>query len=239
MNCASGAGTRVCQEIRQRDQGRVQSVRLTRQSGNAHIIAMSLAADARYALRTLRRRPALVAVVALTLGVGIAANTVMFGIVHELLLRPPDHVMQPDMLRRVYYDAHREGWRPTHVTTYPVVGALVRDVPGAEVAAVTSVEEYTLGAGPQARHVAVQLVSGNYFAMLGVGPAIGRVIQPADDRIPDGEPVIVLGHGFWRAHFGADSGVVGRTLSLNARPFVIVGVAPQGFMGLDRRNVDV
>ncbi len=91
--------------------------------------------------------------------------------------------------------------------------------------------DLSLGGGEPARAMAT-VVSGNYFGVLGVRPALGRLLDPDDDRVRDGSPVVVLSDGLWRRRFGADPAVVGASVRLNARSFTVVGVAPAGFRGV-------
>ena len=200
---------------------------------------MTTTDELRYAIRALARRPVLLIVTTATLSIGIAANGIIFGVVDQLLLRPAPGLTQPDDLRRVYYDFHREGGKAMSVTTFPVIAALERNVPGMETAAFVNPEGYTLGAGVDARGVRVQLVTGNFFTLLGVRPALGRWFRPDETRIPAGEPVAVVSAGFWRRELAESPDVVGRILSINGRPLTVVGVAPDGFTGVDRSPVDV
>lgn len=201
---------------------------------------MSFIDDVRYAARSLARRPTLLAVTTVTLGIGISANAIMFGVVDQLLLRPPAHVATPDRVKRVFYrdmENGRESIGP--VTTYPVLTALRAGAPGfSELAAYGHNASYSLGTGPGARNAAVQLVSGNFFRLLGVQPALGRTFVDDDDRVPDGEPVAVVSHGLWQ-ELGASDRVLGQPLLLQGKTFTIVGVAPRGFSGVDRQKVDV
>jgi putative ABC transport system permease protein len=201
----------------------------------------SLSDDIRYGARSLARRPALLLVITITLGLGIAANAVMFGVVDQLLLRPPAQVAGPDAVKRIYYRDMNHG-KPTinPVTTYPVLTALRAGAPGfSELAAYGFPSGYSLGRGAEAQNVAVQLVSGNYFRLLGVRPLVGRGFTDQDDRVPDGEPVAIVSYGLWRQQLGGDHEVIGRTLMIQGKIFTVVGVAPRGFAGIDRQKVDI
>src|SRR5439155_23339558 len=77
-----------------------------------------------------------------------------------------------------------------------------------------------------------QLVSGNYYTVLGVPPAAGRVFTPEDDRVPGGHPVAVIGYTYWQRRFGGASSAIGRSVPINGTPFTIIGVTPPGFFGL-------
>jgi putative ABC transport system permease protein len=201
---------------------------------------MSFLDDVRHAARSLARRPALLGVTTITLSIGIAANAVMFGVVDQLLLRAPAHVTDPDRVKRIYY-RNMEGANENigEVTTYPVLPALRAGAPGfSELAAYGHQRDYSLGTGPGARNVAAQLVSGNFFRLLGVRPALGRTFVDDDDRVPDGQSVAIVSHGLWQ-ELGGDATIVGRPLLLQGKTFTVVGVAPRGFSGVDRQKIDV
>jgi putative ABC transport system permease protein len=205
-------------------------------------IIMTLIDDLRYAARGLLRRPAILVITTLTLAIGIAANAIMFGIVDQLMLQPPVHVRAPESMRRIYLQHRdRESGALQHntVTTFLALDALRKNVPALDVVIHSFVDKYSLGSGAEARQVEVQLVSGNYFSVLGVRPILGRALLPSDDAMPTGEQVAVVSEGFWRAQLGADSAVIGKVLHIDRAPYTIVGVAPAGFSGLDRLNTDM
>jgi len=199
---------------------------------------MSFADDLRYAARSLSRRPALLLVTTITLSLGIAANAVMFGVVDQLLLRAPAHVVAPDAVKRIYYrDMQSERANISPVTTYPVLTALRTNAPAfSELAAYSFPSQYSLGRGRDAQNVSVQLVSGNYFHLLGVRPLLGRGLTEDDDRVPDGRPVAVVSYGLWQQQLGGEANAIGRTLSLEGKTFTVAGVAPRGFAGVDRAD---
>ena len=202
---------------------------------------VSLRDDITFAARSLARRPALLGIVSVTLGLGIAANAIMFGVVDQLLLRPPAHVADPNDVKRIFYRDMDKGHANINpVTTYPVLTALRANVPGfSELAAYGFPETYSYGRGRDAQSVSVQLVSGNYWRLLGVRIAVGRGFIDSDDRVPDGEPVAVVSDDFWRSQLGGDERAIGRPLLLQGKQFTVVGVAPRGFAGIDRQRVDV
>jgi predicted permease len=201
---------------------------------------ITFAEDLSYAARSLVRRPALLAVITLTLSFGLAANAIMFGVVDQLLLRPPSHVAEPDGVRRIYYREVHDGQVGINaVTTYPVLTAL-RSATTAftELAAHAHPSDYSLGRGPDAQNVRVQAVSGNWFRLLGVQPVLGRTFTASEDRPPVSELVAVLGYGLWQRQFEGARNVVGRTIELQGKTFTVVGVAPRGFAGVDRQRID-
>lgn len=200
---------------------------------------MSLRDDLTFAARSLARRPSLLFVTTLTLSLGIAANAIMFGVVDQLLLRPPAHVAAPGALKRIHYRSMEQGRLSIGpVTTFPVVAALRAGTPALSgLTAYGYPVQYSLGRGSEARVVAVQLVSGNYFRLLGVRLALGSGFTDPD--VPGGQLVAVVSDGFWRQRFAKDSGAIGRTILVQGKTFTVVGVAPRGFTGLDRQKIDV
>jgi putative ABC transport system permease protein len=226
------------------DESRRELTRLDRRRVGAQHreeMLMSFADDLRYAARSLSRRPALLLVTTTTLSLGIAANAVMFGVVDQLLLRPPAHVVAPDAVKRIYY-RDMEGDRANigSVTTYPVLTALRANAAAfSELAAYGFPSQYSLGRGRDAQNVSVQLVSGNYFHLLGVRAFLGRALLDDDDRFPDGNPVAVVSYGLWQQQLGGEVNAIGRTLLLQGKTFTVVGVAPRGFAGIDRDKIDI
>src|SRR5215475_3676429 len=180
-----------------------------------------LTQDLRYGLRILRKSPGFTAVVALTLALGIGANTAMFSLIDALLLKDLP-VRQPEELvllsRSFSYPGIRILREYDQVTTGLVAFTPVRL--GVSIAG--QVEPAALG----------HLVSGNYFSVLGVNPILGRLIGADDDRAPGAHPVAVISHGYWRRQFGSDPAILGKTISLAGMPFTIIGVTPPEFFGV-------
>lgn len=203
-------------------------------------IMHSFVEDLRFAARGLARRPALTGVIVAVLTIGIAANAVMFGVVDQLLLRPPAGVANPDGVKRIYFTGLQDG-KPfaTEVTTYPAIAALRANVPDASDIAAHFRTTATVGRGADAEQVDLELVSGNYFRLLGVRPQRGRAFVDQEDALPSGVPVAIVSDGFWRTRLGEREDVVGSQVELNNRRFTIVGVAPRGFTSLDREKVDL
>ena len=200
----------------------------------------SMLQDVRYAARGVRLRPGFTLITVLTLAMGIAANATMFGVVDQLLLRPPPHIDDPGGVRRIYFQfPGRDKPASTAVTSYPTITALQAGVPAlGEVAAFYS-EPFSLGRGRDAQGVQVQLVSGNYFKLLGVQLEHGRAFAPDEDHPPRGSAVAILSDGLARRQFGEPSAAVGRSFLLNDRRFTVVGVAPAGFTGVNREKIEL
>src|SRR5687768_17018595 len=202
---------------------------------------MAFLDDLRYAARALLRRPTLLAVTTITLAIGIAANAIMFGVVDQLMLRPPAHVAAPDQVKRIFYrDVGQGKVSFGEVTTYPVLTALREGTTAfSDLAGFGFVSQYSLGRGPDARQVSVQLVSANYFRLLGVRPILGSGFNDDHDRLPQSDRVAILSHGFWQQELGGADSVLGRNLPLHGQTFTVVGVMPRGFSNIDKRKVDI
>ena len=196
--------------------------------------------DFSYSLRQLRRSPALGVAVAATFALGIGAHATMFGIVDRLLLRAPAHIAAPHEMGRIDRVLQRRGQLLPQPHSYPAYVDLRDNLPAfSSVAMYSRPRQVSLGLGPDARGIRHLLVSGNYFQTLGTRMALGRPILPEDDVLPTGTNVVVIGYGLWQSEFGADPGVVGRSITLAGRPFTVVGVTPQNFVGVGSEPVDV
>ncbi|HKJ00952.1 MAG TPA: ABC transporter permease, partial [Longimicrobiales bacterium] len=193
----------------------------------------------RQASRGLRRSPGLTVAVVLTLGLGIGVNAAMFGVVDRILLRAPDHVVQPDLVRRIFRDGKFFGARTViSATTYPDVVDLHTIPEFASVGAVTSNNPITLGAGDDARQVRGVRATWDFFTTLGVHAPLGRFFDADDDRV-GARLTVVVGYDFWQRSLGGARSVLGRTLELAGRQATVIGVAPRGFTGIDLAPVDV
>jgi putative ABC transport system permease protein len=188
--------------------------------------------DLRYAARTLATAPAFTIVVVLTLALGIGANTAIFSLTDQVLLRLLP-VKSPERL--VVFD----GPGPFNGRTfnngtfsYP----MYRDFRDGNAVFAGALARFptalTLLANGQAERVSGELVTGNYFDVLGVRAQIGRTFTPDDDRTPGGHPIAMLSHNFWMRRFGGDRSVLNRTVTINGLPMTIVGVTPPGFYGV-------
>lgn len=187
-----------------------------------------LARELRQAARGLRRSPGLLALALVSLGLGIGANVTVFAWARAVLLEPFGGVPDQGRLVKVLVTDPNEGYVSHSYPDYRDLRDRSRGI--ADIAVLRSVP-VTLGADGRSERGWAQLVSGNFFEVLGVGAQLGRVLTPADDRTPNGHPVVVLSHALWQRRFGADPGVVGRTVLLNTRPHTVLGVAPRDFRG--------
>lgn len=191
--------------------------------------------DLRYALRQLRRAPGFTLTAVLTLALGIGANTAIFSLLDQALLRslpvrdPKQLVILQGTGKAWEGGISSEGGDVETYFSYPMYRQL-RDKGEVfeSLAATTAVSVGLLRRGNSTVEAA-ELVSGNYFSTLGVQPTLGRLFTASDDTAPGGNSVAVLSHSFWQDHLGADHNVLGETVSLNNHPFTIVGVAAPNF----------
>jgi putative ABC transport system permease protein len=206
----------------------------------------NILADIRYGARALSSRPGFAAVVMLTLALGIGVNVAIFSLFREILLRPlpvaePDRLValtdpSPKLIGQMLpplFAQQRQsdsGGLDT-LFSYP----MFRDLESAQepfvgLAAYTSLEA-SVSTGPQARLMKGVLVSGSYFSLLGLQPALGRLLGEQDDRVAGQAESVVLSHAYWQSEFGGDPAVLGRTLTVNDVTLTVVGVAPREFQG--------
>ena len=181
----------------------------------------SVAQDARYAIRSLRKSPGFTAVAVLTLALGIGATTAIFSVLEAVLLKSLP-VQKPEELVLV-----RAGG------LYPVFHAFQRHTDiFADLLATSGVTPLDVEVQPGVRErTQVSLVSGSYFSTLNVGAATGRVFTAADDVTPGAHPVAVVSDGYWRRRFGGDGAILDRVVRINGTPLTIIGVMAPGFFG--------
>ena len=192
--------------------------------------------DVRYALRGLRKSPMFTIVALLSLGLGIGANTAVFSLMDQALLRSLP-VKHPEQLVLFSAKGPRRGQVNTsygdiYTFSYPMYRDF-RD--GNQVFSGVLARfpiSFSASWHDQTERIYGDLVSGNYFDVLGVHAAIGRTFTPEEDRRPGANPVVVLSYGYWKGRFGGDPGVLNQTILLNAHPMTIVGIAQPGFKGV-------
>ena len=190
--------------------------------------------DLRYATRTLRRTPAFTTVAVVSLALGIGANAAIFSLVDQVFLqtlpvREPERLVQMDWRG----PSLTSTWGTTRLLSYPLcrdLDELHQFFDGVFCRHPTSVN---LSTGREHESVRAEIVSGAYFAVLGVQPELGRLIDRSDDRQPGAHPVVVLSYGYWKNNLGAAPDAVGRTVLVNNHPMTVIGIAPASFPGVD------
>jgi predicted permease len=200
----------------------------------------SLGQDVRHGARSMLRTPGFTAVAVASLAIGIGANTTMFGAIDALLFRPPAHVQDAARIHRVYFEVpgatgEMQPWSYQSYATY----ASIRDqVAGVEGAAAFWKKKISSGRGPDARSLDAIAVTPNFFSLLGVRPARGRFFT-SDEELDEGDHVAVLGYEAWRGQYNGDPAVLGRTIEVTGTPYTIIGIAPEGFTGINLERVDL
>ncbi len=193
---------------------------------------MNLASDLNAAVRAWRKAPVFFLVAVSSIAVGVGSLVTVASLTNGLLLKPLPGVSRPGELVKLTH-REQEGEESAGIS-YPLFRSLAAESRGLVGLVAFSDHSLALRAGDEAEAVLGQAVSGNFFSLLGVEPALGRVLAPEDDAIPGGSPVAVLSHDLWQRRFGGDPAVLGRVVSVNGQPFTVVGVAPAGFRGLFR-----
>jgi predicted permease len=205
-------------------------------------------ADVGYALRTLARQKTFTGVAVLTLALGVGVNVAIFSLADQVLLRSlpvpePDRLvnftdpaMEPKFAVRMdqfliaTFNASASGMNET-VFSYPMFRDLDREQQPFVGLAAHTFEDASLSIGERSRPATLALVSGSYFPVLGLKPALGRLLGPEDDRVDGQAESVVLSYAFWQSDFGGDPDILGRTLTVKGVTLTIVGVAPGGFHG--------
>ena len=191
--------------------------------------------DLRFSARSFVRSPGFTATTLLSLALGIGATTAIYSLVDQVILHALP-VREPERLVLVDWNADdliTGAIGSSNLMPYPICRELQQQTRLFEGVLCRAEIEVNLTAGGDPRPVAAEIVSGSYFPVLGVGPALGRVIEPEDDAAPGAGPVVVLSYDFWQAQFGGAADIVGRKVLIGNRPMTVAGVAAAGFRGVD------
>lgn len=191
--------------------------------------------DVRYAIRMLTKNPAFACVVVLTLALGIGANAAIFSLLDKVLLQSLP-VTSPDQLAVLSSYDPKEGPDVSSSFSYSMYQDL-RDRNSVFSGVIArGGTQMNVSYGDQTERVRGELVSGNFFEVLGVRPWAGRLFTQDDDRTPGAHPVAVLSYSFWESRFNKDPNIIGKTILVNEHPLTVLGVTPPGFFGLDLAN---
>ena len=183
--------------------------------------------EVRYAVRQLRRSPTFTTTALITLIVGIGTNVIVFSVLNALLLRPLDVPEPTGLYNVVHQTLGYDNQSYPDFVDFQTKNSTFTDM------AAYRLQDAGLTAGNAAYKCWYYRVSGNYFDMLGVQPAYGRVFHATDERGPNSAPYIVLSHGLWVSDFDSDPRIIGTTVHINKHPFTVIGIAPSGFHGTD------
>lgn len=191
--------------------------------------------DVRYALRVLAKSPGFACVVIFTLALGIGANAAIFSLMDRVLLQSLP-VANPEQLAVLSAYDPKEGPDISGSFSYPLYQDLrdKNDVFSGVI--VRGGTQMNVSYGDQTERVRGELVSGNFFEVLGVRPWAGRLFTQDDDRLPGAHPVAVLSYAYWESRFGKDPNLIGKTILVNEHPLTVIGVTPPSFYGISLSN---
>jgi predicted permease len=186
--------------------------------------------DLRYGVKMLWKSKGVTFVAIVSLAVGIGANSLIFSIVNSVLLRPRP-VANPEQLVELYAGDKE---RPYETTSYPsYLNFRERNEVFTGLAGY-SIRQFKLGGANQVEQIWGELVSGNYFDVIGVPAYRGRTFLPEEDAVPNRNPVVVISHSLWQRRFNSDPALVGQAITLNGQSFTVIGVAPPPYTGMMR-----
>jgi predicted permease len=197
--------------------------------------ARDLVTDLRLSARSLRRSPSFAATAFLSLALGIGATTAMYSLVdqvilHALPVREPERLVLVDWIGD---QATVNAFGSANLMSYPICRDLQRQEQSFDGVLCRATTTINFSTGGEPKPAAAEIVSGTYFSVLGVSPALGRVLTAQDDETPGTSPVVVLGYDFWKTQMAGAPDVVGRRVLINNRPMTVVGVVAAGFHGID------
>jgi predicted permease len=193
----------------------------------------TLRQDLGYALRGLRRKPGFTIAVVLTLALGIGANAAMFGIVDQLLFRPPPLLRDVDRTHRIYtFETFRGKERGGSVARYARYVDFTNWTTSFARTAGYTARTMAVGVGEAAREMQIGVVSASFFGFFDAPPTLGRYFNESEDQPPSGEPVVVLGHTMWQSQYGGRNDALGSKVQIGPMTYTVIGVAAPEFVGL-------
>ena len=182
---------------------------------------MSWLQDARYAARSLRKSPGFTLAAAITLALGVGANTAIFSVVNAVMLRPLPYSNSGQLVR--IWESNVERGFPTFAVSHPNFLDWRAQAKSFQAMAAMDNIGLTWTSGGEAEVLIGRRVTATFLPTLQVAPILGRNFLDEEDRPGGTTRVVILGHGFWRRAFGGDPGAIGKTMTLNAQPYTIVG----------------
>jgi predicted permease len=228
-----GAPPEQARRDARRDTGGVEQLKQSVRDVRAGIWLDRLVQDLRYAIRTLAKNPSFTLIAVATLALGIGANTAMFSLLDQVVLRllPVRHPEQLVIVRETG-NHYGNSFGPNTIS-WPMFEDLRDNNQVFSSMFCRFPATVTIGYGDRSAQISAELVSASYFSTLGVEAALGRTIALDEDAVPDSQPVVVLSYNFWRTYFNADPSIVGKTIALSSHPMTVIGVAQPGFDGVE------
>ena len=185
--------------------------------------------DLRHTFRMLAKSPGFTAVAVLTLALGIGVNTTVFSVINGLLLRPMP-VPNPEQI--TVLAAQQEGSSDFQGFSYPDYVDIRNQASAFSDILALRVSLVGLSVNGKGEHCIISRVTGNFFPLAGIPPALGRFILPTEGQTPGTDPVLVLGYNYWQKRFAGDKNVIGKQVDMDGHAVTIIGVAPKGFSGM-------
>jgi putative ABC transport system permease protein len=186
--------------------------------------------DMRYGARMLMKQPGFTMIAVLTLALGIGANTAIFSVINAVVFRPRP-VAEPERLVELYSG---DALRPYMNSAYQDFLIFREQGDVFSGLAAYGLRQFKLGEADEMEQVLGEVVSGNYFDLLGVKAFSGRTFLQEEDQTPGSHPVAVIGHGLWRRRFGSDPALIGKTITINKQALTVIGIAPPQYTGMIR-----
>lgn len=225
-NIAGGMAPDEARRVARLRLGGVTQLRETHREQWGLPLAETIVQDVRYALRMLRKNPGFATVAILTLALGIGANALVFSVVNALVLRP----LPVEYPERLVFLENQKGLPGQSFPNYVDIRDRNRSFVGLAGYRIAPME---LESGEGANRIWGYLATGNYFDAIGAAPLMGRFFHADDDLHAGASPYAVLGYGCWKARFGGDPAIVGKTIRINRLPYTVLGVAPREFHGTE------
>ena len=190
--------------------------------------------DLRFSARSILRSPSFMATAVLSLALGIGATTALYSLIDQIVLRalPVDHPERLVLIDWIGFQ-YAETFGTSNLMSYPICQDLQQKKDFFEGVLCRAATTISASTGGEPKLTAAELVSGNYFSLLGVRPALGRLLTTDDDQTPGSSPVVVLSYDFWKNQLGGAADIVGRRVLVNQYPMTVVGVAAPAFHGID------
>src|SRR5438128_2125870 len=190
--------------------------------------------DLRFSARSFFRSPSFTATTVLSLALGIGATTALYSLIDQIVLRtlPVDHPERLVLIDWIGFQ-NAETLGTENLMSYPICRDLQQQTQFFDGVFCRAATTMNCSTGGEPRLTAAELVSGTYFSVLGVSPALGRLLTIDDDQVPGSSPVVVLSYDFWKNQFGSAQDIVGRKVLVNQHPMTVVGVSAPTFHGID------
>ncbi|WP_031499651.1 ABC transporter permease [Bryobacter aggregatus] len=217
--------------------GRVAAVSEETRAQRSFAFLTGLSQDLSFALRLMRKSPVFTLAAVGSLALGIGANTAIYSLYSRILIDEMPVHAPSELYQLLSRTSNQKAGQFNTSYSYPFIRELQENSPQLQGVTCSANGAVSLRSGAQSKIVSVEEVCGNYFSLLGIQPALGRLLQPADNVDPGAHPVAVLSHHYWRSEYGSDPEIVGRRVEFNGHPFTIVGITPPNYFSFSKGNL--